>query len=256
MLRIRVIPALLLSEGGLVKTVKFKKPTYVGDPINAVRIFNEKEVDEIVFFDITATPLKNGPDFELLEDIAGETFMPFGYGGGITNIEQVRRLFALGCEKVILNSILFDEPELLSAAVKIAGSANVVVSVDVKKNWLGSYSVWSHCGAFDTKLDPVAHCQNMVALGAGEIILNTIDQDGVMGGYDLNLINRVTAAVNVPVVTLGGAGNLDHLSDAVEAGASAVAAGSMFVFHGRHKAVLITYPSYSDLEDRFASHSR
>lgn len=249
MLRSRVIPALLLDEGGLVKTVGFKGSTYIGDPINAVRIFNEKEVDEIVFFDIGATRLGKGPNFDLLEDIAGEAFMPFGYGGGITSIEEIKKLFSIGCEKVVLNSVLFENPNLLSEAVELAGRANVVVSVDVKKGWFGGYSVWSNCGQIDRKLDPVEHCKTMVELGAGEIIVNSINNDGGMTGYDLSLLKSIAGSLQVPVVALGGAGSVNDLRDAVRAGAAAVAAGSMFVFHGKHKAVLITYPSYNLLEE-------
>jgi len=240
-----------MRNGGLVKTVRFKDAKYVGDPINAVRIFNEKEVDELVFLDIGATPSDTGPNFDLLADIASEAFMPFSYGGGITNVEQVKRLYTLGVEKVILNSVTAGNPGFVQGAASIAGSSGVVVSIDVRRNWLGKYSVYARGGRENLKRDPVVHACEMERLGAGEILLNAIDRDGVMGGYDLDLIRRVAEAVSVPVVAAGGAGELRHFREAVEYGASAVAAGSMFVFHGKHRAVLITYPDYEELEKLF-----
>jgi imidazole glycerol-phosphate synthase subunit HisF len=251
MLTTRVIPCLLMLRGGLVKTVKFRDPKYVGDPINAVRIFNDKEVDELVFLDIGATPSNTGPNFDLLADIASEAFMPFGYGGGISTVDQVKRLYALGVEKVILNSVTATDPGFVNKAVQIAGSSGVVVSIDVRRTWTGKYSVWIEGGRRDTKKDPVGHAREMESRGAGEILLNSIDHDGVMRGYDLELIQSVAAAVNVPVVAAGGAGQLRHFKAAVDHGAAAVAAGSMFVFHGKHRAVLITYPAHDELQQLF-----
>ena len=251
MLRTRVIPCLLLQNGGLVKTVKFKHPKYVGDPINAVRIFNEKEVDELMFLDIGATPAGRGPNFELLTAIGSEAFMPFGYGGGITSVDQIKQIYALGVEKVILNTSPERTPRLVSDAASIAGSSSVVVSIDVRRGWVGRYTVCTQGGQHDTKRDPVEYAQEMERLGAGEILLNSIDRDGTVTGYDLELIGRVAEAVRVPVVALGGAGSLSHFRQAVEKGASAVSAGSFFVFHGRHRAVLITYPGYAELEKVF-----
>jgi cyclase len=252
MLRTRIVPALLLRNGGLVKTVKFDRPQYVGDPINAVRIFNDKEVDELVFLDITATPTAKGPNFELLADIASEAFMPFGYGGGITTLDQIKRLFQLGIEKVILNSALASDPGLVGQAAALAGSSSVVVSIDVKKSFLGRYSVCTHSGRSDLRRDPAEYAAEMARRGAGEILLTAIDRDGAQVGYDLDLVARVSAAVSVPIVACGGAGKLEDFHRVVDAGASAAAAGSMFVFHGRHRAVLITYPEYSALEALFA----
>lgn len=251
MLHARVIPCMLMRNGGLVKTVKFKSPRYIGDPINAVRIFNEKEVDELVFLDIGSATALTGPNFELLVDIASEAFMPFGYGGGITSIDHVKQLYALGVEKVILNTAAADKPTLVSEAAALAGCSGVVVSMDVRRNWLGKYSVCVASGQRDLKRDPVAYAQEMEQLGAGEILLNAIDKDGTMDGYDLELVRLVSEAVSVPVVAVGGAGNLQHFREAVDKGASAVAAGSMFVFHGKHSAVLITYPEYEELERLF-----
>jgi imidazole glycerol-phosphate synthase subunit HisF len=245
-----------MLNGGLVKTVKFKDPKYVGDPINAVRILNDKEVDELVFLDIGATPSNAGPNFELLSDIATEAFMPFGYGGGITTVQQVKRLYALGVEKVILNTVTATNPGLVEEAASIAGSSGVVVSIDVRRNWLGKYSVFVRSGKDDLQRDPVTHARAMERAGAGEILINAIDRDGVMGGYDLELIRQVAEAVGVPVVAAGGAGELRHFREAVDQGAAGVAAGSMFVFHGKHRAVLITYPTYQQLEQLFGEKSQ
>lgn len=246
-----MIPCLLLRNGGLVKTVKFAAAKYVGDPINAVRIFNEKEVDELAFLDISATPAGRGPNFDLLEDIASEAFMPFGYGGGISTLAEIRRLYAMGVEKVILNTSAERMPHLVSEAASIAGSSSVVVSIDVKRNWLGKQTVQTKCGQHATKRGPVEYAREMQERGAGEVLLNSIDRDGTMQGYDLELIHAVASAVSVPVVAIGGAGRLEHFREAVDHGASAVGAGSMFVFHGKHRAVLITYPAYDELEAIF-----
>jgi len=251
-LRVRVIPCLLLRNGGLVKTIKFGAATYVGDPINAVRIFNEKEVDELVFLDIGASP-ERGPNFSLLADIASEAFMPFAYGGGIASIDHVKRLFGLGVEKVVMNTAAWSNASLISQAAALAGSSSVVVSIDVRVNWRGKYTVHVQGGKTDTMRDPVEYALNMQQIGAGEILLNAIHKDGTMEGYDLELVRRVAAAVTIPVVSVGGAGRLAHFRDAVANGASAVAAGSFFVFHGKHKAVLITYPSYAELEQILGS---
>lgn len=249
MLNVRVIPCLLLRCGGLVKSVKFKNHRYVGDPINAVRIFNDKEVDELVFLDIGARTSNNGPNFDLLADIASEAFMPLGYGGGIRNFEDIKKLYALGVEKVILNTIAHMAPDLVSRAVEYAGSSGVVVSTDVRKSLLGNYSVVTHCGTKVTSYHPVEYARKMENLGVGEILLNSINRDGTMEGYDLDLVNQVSHAVSIPVVAVGGAGNIGHFKDAVDAGASAVGAGSMFVFHGKHRAILITYPGYNEIKD-------
>ncbi len=251
MLRTRVIPSLLLKNGGLYKTVNFDKPRYVGDPINAVRIFNEKEVDEIVIMDITASVEKKAPNFNLIKDLASQAFMPLAYGGGITNIEQIEQLFSIGIEKVILNTVLETNSQLITQAAVIAGSSSVVVCIDVKSKMFGGYSVYTTSGKRDIKVNPVEYAKKAEALGAGEIILNSIDRDGTQKGYDLDLVEKVSKAINIPVVALGGAGKLEDFKLAVDRGASAVSAGSFFVFHGKHKAVLITYPEYSSLEQLF-----
>lgn len=243
MYRARVIPCLLLSEGGLVKTKRFKDPVYVGDPINAVRIFSEKEVDELVILDIDATRENREPNYELIAEIAGECFMPMAYGGGIRTLEQVRKLIRSGVEKVIINSAAVESTELITVAAEVFGSQAVMVAIDVRKTLLGGYKVLSQSGMVEGKVKLEDHVSRVVSAGAGELLLTSVDRDGMMAGYDLDLIKRVTHLTNVPVIAAGGAGNVEHLREAVQvAGASAVSAGSMFVFHGKHRAVLINYP--------------
>lgn len=249
MLRKRVIPCLLLKGKGLVKTVKFKDEKYVGDPINAVKIFNDKEVDELVFLDITATNEKRPPDFKMLSEISSECFMPLGYGGGITKLQEIEKIFQIGIEKVILNTSSFLNPSLLKDAARVFGNQSIIASVDVKKNWFGKYNVFTNSGKNNTGVDPVDYAKKMEGLGVGEIILNSIDRDGTFSGYDLPLIKKVTSSVNIPVVALGGAASLDDFSMAImDGGASAVSAGSLFVFQLPHRAVLITYPSQEELD--------
>lgn len=251
MIATRIIPCLLLVNEGLVKTVHFKEPKYVGDPINAVRIFNDKGVDELVFLDIGSSARTSGPNFKLLERIATEAFMPFGYGGGVSNLDHVRRLYALGIEKVIFNTAVDTDPSLINAAAAHAGSTGVVVSIDVRRNWMGRYSVWVDGARRDLKRDPVEFARYAEGLGAGEIMLNSVNRDGTMQGYDLELVHAVSSAVSIPVVAVGGAGKVEHFREAVRQGASAVAAGSFFIFHGKHRAVLITYPSREDCASVF-----
>lgn len=247
----RVIPVLLLRGKGLVKTVRFKNPKYIGDPINSVRIFNEKEVDELVFLDITATPEGRGPDFEILQDIAGEAFMPMAYGGGITRLDEVQRVFALGFEKVIISSAAYTSQQLIRDAVSVYGSQSIVGCVDVRRTLLGRYELRSAAGNKKEAVDLRDHLRALEQLGVGEIIVNSIDRDGTMIGYDLKLVREVSAAVSVPVVACGGAAGIDDFVAAVgEAGASAVAAGSLFVFVGPHRAVLINYPDRGELSRR------
>lgn len=248
MLSVRVIPCLLLRNRGLVKTRKFHDPVYVGDPINAVRILNEKEVDELVFLDITATNAGREPDYELISDIAGEAFMPFAYGGGIKNTDEARKLFSLGVEKVIINTAAASDPQLISRIADTAGSQSVVASIDVKRSLLGRYSVRTRCGTDNVSDDVVAYAKQMEHAGAGELLITSIDRDGTMSGYDIQLASIIGKAVSIPVVINGGASSVQDMQDAVRAGASAVAAGSMFVFHGKHRAVLITYPDYPTLQ--------
>lgn len=247
MLRTRVIPSLLLKGEGLVKTSRFKNPKYVGDPINAIKIFNDKEVDELVLLDISATNQSKGPAFDTIAQIASECFMPVAYGGGIATVDQIRRILNSGVEKVILNSVTFSNPELVRQAADEFGSQAVIASMDVRRKFLGGYEVLSHSGTRKTGHEPVKWAKRMEEFGAGEILLNSIDRDGMMGGYDLDLVSRVCAAVSIPVIAAGGAGSVSDFTKATNAGAGAVSAGAMFVFHGPHRAVLITYPTREQL---------
>lgn len=249
MLKARVIPCLLLKNQGLVKTVKFKDPRYVGDPINTVKIFNEKEVDELIFLDTTATLEKRGPSFKILSEIASECFMPLAYGGGIRNLNDIEKVFTTGLEKVIINSYAVENPSFIEDAARLFGSQSILVSIDVKKAVFGGNDVRIHGGKRKTGLDPVKYAIAMEEMGAGELFVNAIDKDGTMEGYDIELIRKVTDAVTIPVIACGGAGKISDFTEAVkEGGASAVAAGSLFVFHGKYRAVLISYPSRQDLK--------
>lgn len=247
MLKERVIPALLLHRDGLVKTRRFAEPKYVGDPLNAIRIFNEKEVDELLLLDISASREGREPNCELIESFATECFMPFCYGGGITRMDQVERLFRLGVEKISLQSATRSDLDLITSIAERYGSQAVVCAVDVKTDWKGSYQLyWSVDRA--TQRDWRGHVQRLVDAGAGEILVNAVDRDGMMAGMDVKLIREASRDLPVPLIALGGVGALHHIKEAVDAGASAVAAGAFFVFHGKHRAVLITYPSYDALE--------
>ncbi len=239
----RVIPCLLLENGDLVKTVKFKKRTYIGDPINAVKIFNEEEADELCLLDISAQ--KNSRiDFALLEDIASEAFMPLSYGGGVMSIEAVKRLFRIGFEKVIFNTALTEKPNLIREAVAFAGAQSIVASIDVKKSLLGKVECFSECGKKNLKRSVLEYLNYVEELGVGEILFNSIDNDGTMKGYDYSIIKSVTENSKLPVICCGGAGSLADMEKAVkDCGAHAVAAGSMFVYYGARRAVLINYPS-------------
>jgi imidazole glycerol-phosphate synthase subunit HisF len=247
----RIIPVLLLKNKGLVKTVKFQDPKYIGDPINAVKIFNEKEVDELIFLDITASGEKRKPNFEYLGKIASECFMPLCYGGGINSLEDIGKIINLGVEKVSVNSFAYSNPSFIKEAANEFGSSTIVVSVDVKKNLWGKYVVALNNGKTITKTDPLEYVRIIEDMEAGEILLNSVDRDGVMNGYDLELIAKISSAVNIPVVACGGAKNTDDFKSALNSGASALAAGSMFVFHGKLKAVLISYPSQDHLKSVF-----
>ena len=247
MLKTRVIPCLLLENEALVKTVNFKNPTYIGDPINAIRIFNEKGVDELVVLDRTATAQKKKPPMELLAKIAKECFMPLAYGGGIRTIEEMREILGLGIEKVIINSYAAENPAFIRQAAEAFGSQSIVVSMDAKQDASGAYELFTHGGARATGLNPVDFSRTAAELGAGEIFLNSIDRDGAMSGYDLELIEKVSRSVTIPVVACGGAGTIEDFKRAVDAGASAAAAASMFVFYGKNRAVLINYPDEKEL---------
>jgi len=250
MIRIRVIPCLLLQNRGLVKTIKFNSAKYLGDPINIVKIFNDKEVDELVFLDITATAEGKKPPFNLVSQIASECFMPLCYGGGVRNMEDMKQLFNLGVEKVSVNSYAVEKPTFIKEAADLFGSQSIIVSIDAKRNLWGKYEVFTHGGRKATGMRPVEFAIEMEKQGAGELLLNSIDRDGTMQGYDLELVKQVSDAVRIPVVACGGAGKVQDLADAItKGGAAAAAAGSLFVFQGPHRAVLISYPEPAELQE-------
>lgn len=252
MIKTRVIPCLLLQNRGLVKTRRFKEPKYLGDPVNIVKIFNEKEVDELILLDINATVEKRKPYYELIADIASECFMPLCYGGGVRNLEDMSALFNLGIEKISINSYAVENPAFIKDAARLFGSQSVIVSIDVKKDWLGRNRIHINRGRKNTGLDPIEFAIEMEKYGAGELLLNSIDRDGMMQGYDLDLIKQFCRAVHIPVITCGGAGKISDLVDTVKkGGASAAVAGSIFVFQGPYKAVLISYPNYNEIQSLF-----
>ncbi len=252
MLRPRIIPSLLVHEGGLVKTVNFKNPKYVGDPINAVKIFNEKVVDELAIFDIDASVLGKEPNYKLIENLALQSRMPLCYGGGVKTVEQAQRIFGLGIEKIALSSSIVQNPKLITEIATKVGSQSVIAVIDVKKKMLGGYEVYIHNGKKATGKDPIKFVQELQELGAGEIIINSIDQDGVMQGYDLNLIAKIREKISVPLTVLGGAGSLEDIHKVIKAhGIIGVAAGSLFVFKGKYKAVLINYPNKIEKENLY-----
>ena len=249
MLSSRLIPVLLLKNGGLVKTIKFSNPKYVGDPINAIRIFNEKEVDELMVLDIDASKNNEKPNFKLIEQFASECFMPLSYGGGIRNIADANTLFGLGVEKICVQSAAIENINIVSELSNRFGSSSVMVSIDIKKNWLRQKRLFCNNKNIDIAEDWLTFAREVESHGAGEIILNSVDNDGTMQGPDLNLITDASDALNIPLIAVGGIGSLDDIKKAIMAGASAVAAGSFFVFYGPHRAVLITYPKPSQIAD-------
>lgn len=244
----RVIPVLLVSDGYLIKPVKFKGGQYIGDPINAVRIFNEKQVDELLICDIDATVKGTGVNYSLIEEIATEAFMPVGYGGGVTDAEEARRIVSIGVEKVVLGSAAVNRPEAVSEVSAALGSSSTVVCIDARRQLTGGWGVFAERGRRKARMTPQAAAQRAQALGAGEIIISSIDHEGTFSGYDLPVIESVASSVTVPVIALGGAGKFEDFAQALEAGASAVAAGSMFVLNGKHRAVLISYPSPEQIQ--------
>jgi len=247
MLRPRIIPCLLVHKGGLVKTQQFKDPKYVGDPINAVRIFNEKEADELIVLDIDATVNKVAPDFALIAKLAAECRMPLCYGGGVTTAEQIARIVDMGVEKVAVSAAAIANPSLLTEMAAAVGRQSVVAVLDVRKRsglFAKGYVLCTHNGKSIHELDPVAFAKRLQDAGAGEIVINSIDRDGLMQGYDLELATQFKQALKVPVTFLGGAGSPDHMSELISnLGVVGAAAGSLFVFKGKYRAVLINYPS-------------
>lgn len=243
MLRNRVIPCLLMQGGSLVKTIQFKNPTYIGDPINAVKIFNDCEVDELILLDIDATREKRRPDFKLIEKTVDECFMPLAYGGGVRSIEDMEILFQIGIEKISLNALLVEEPDTVRAAVDRFGAQSIVGSLDFKKGLLGGYAPYTRNGAVKLNYTFETYLQHVLSLGVGELLINDIQHDGVMNGYNLELIKRALASSTVPVIAIGGAGKLDDLKAAFNLGVPALAAGSLFVYKSQYRGVLINYPN-------------
>jgi len=247
MLRPRIIPCLLVHNKGLVKTVQFKDPKYVGDPINAVRIFNEKECDELMVVDIDATAENREPDYKMIENLASECRMPLCYGGGIKTVEQAQRIFALGVEKIAISSVALTNPGLITDIAGRVGSQSVVVVLDVKKKFLGGYELYTHNAKKATGINPFEFAAKVEQLGAGEIVVNSIDQDGMMKGYDMSLAEKMRKATSLPLTVLGGAGSLQDIGKLVQAyQIIGAAAGSLFVFKGVYKAVLINYPNWEE----------
>jgi len=252
MYRPRIIPVLLLKGAGLVKTVKFSNPTYIGDPINAVRLFNDFGADELVFLDILASVQGKTISRDLVKKIGDEAYMPFSVGGGITSLDQIRELLALGAEKVVLNTAISGNIKLIDEASKTFGSQSIIASVDVKKRLFGSYDVMVRSGKIKVNSLLIQYIKRLEEAGSGEILINSIDRDGTMTGYDLTLIKEVSAAVNIPVIACGGAGSMEDMRKAyIEGGASACAAGSLFVYHGARKGVLINYPEKNEILNMF-----
>lgn len=252
MLLNRAIPCLLLDKDGLYKTVQFKKPIYVGDPINAVKIYNEKEVDELMILDYTASRDKREPNYDLLKQLASECFMPLAYGGGINKYEQAAKLFELGIEKVALNNSAIENPNLIKEITSVYGNQSVIVSLDIKKNLWGKYTVFTMNGSKKVQEDLVHLLKKIENFGAGELLITNIEREGTWTGYDIELIKLVSENVNIPVIANGGCGNINHISDAVKLGkASAVALGSMAVFQKKGMGVLISFPKYDELRKAF-----
>ena len=252
MLRPRVIPCLLLKGDGLVKTVGFESENYIGDPMNAIRIFNDLEADELVFLDIEASKKGDLISVDFVKKVGEEAFMPFAVGGGIRNTEDIKKLLKSGAEKVVINTNLVENPNLIKETSDIFGSQSIIASIDAKRTLNGNYKVFTFGGTKETDKNPVEVAKEAEKQGAGEILITSIDKDGEMGGYDLELIKMVSESVEIPVIACGGAGNLEDFVIAIKKGdASAVAAGSLFVYSGKEKGILINYPEKDELEEIF-----
>lgn len=248
MLKPRCIPVLLMSDSGLVKTKRFKEPQYVGDPVNAVKIFNEKKVDELCILDIDAASKNYTPDYKMIQNLANECRMPICYGGGVTTLEQVEKIIGLGVEKVSISSAAVSDPDLITSVSKKIGAQSIAVTIDVKKTGImRRYEVVTHNGTRRTGVEPAEFAYVMQEMGAGEIVVNSVDRDGMMNGYDLDLIRLIREKITVPMTVIGGAGSLDDVVNLwSEFGLMGAAAGSMFVFKGKYRAVLINYPGFDE----------
>lgn len=247
MRRTRLIPVLLIHQGGVYKTSKFKSPVYIGDPINTIRLFNDMEVDEIVVLDIDASKDNREPNYEMFEELASEAFMPVGYGGGIKSVEQAKRILNSGVEKVIINHAAQSSGELIAECASRFGSQSVMASIDYAKKLLGGWKQYDHVTGKLLMLSPLDAAENAEKMGAGEVLLSCVDRDGCMQGLDVELIQEASRRLEIPIVACGGAGTLEHLQQAEAAGASAIAGGSMFVFRGKQRGILISYPNEAQL---------
>jgi len=248
MLRTRVIPCLLLRNESLVKTVKFGRFGYIGDPLNTCRIFNEFEVEELAFLDITASRQGREPNLKILQDISNECFMPLSYGGGIRNLETAERIFNIGFEKIVLNTYVFENPAIITELARAFGSQSIIVAIDVRKDFWGKYQAFSLSGSVNQKRNPVEWAKEMEDRGTGEILLTSIDREGTYEGFDVGLIAQITEALTIPVIAHGGAGTVRHIGEAVNNGhASAVALGSMVVYQGKGLGVLVNFPDREQL---------
>jgi cyclase len=257
MLRYRIIPTLLLHNKGLFKTVKFslKKGKYIGDPINAIKIFNDKGVDELIFLDIDASKEDRGPDFEIIKNIASECFMPVAYGGGIVNIDQIKEIFRIGIEKVVLNTILLNDMSLLKEASKIFGSQSIVASIDINRTFYGKYKLYDSSQNKNLQKDIKTYIKHLQLNGAGEIYISAVHRDGTFSGYDIDMLNNFISDIQVPVIVNGGARDVCDFAKVIkQVNISALSAGSLFVFQGPHKAVLITYPNYDELKSQLGEY--
>lgn len=250
--RPRLIPVLLLKDQGLYKTRQFGKDSYVGDPVNTIRIFNDKEVDEIVILDIKAARERTAPNYDLLRDIASECFVPLSYGGGVSDVETVQKLISIGFERIVVNTAAVNNISVIRDMTSRFGSSTIIGGIDVKKTLLGKKIVVTNSGAQKTKLTPLDWVLQLQESGVGEILVTSIDRDGEMTGYDLDLLNTITSKADIPIIACGGAANLQDLKAAYDAGASGAAAGAMFVYKGKHRAVLIQYPKPSEIKDAFS----
>lgn len=248
-MRPRIIPVILLNNRGLYKTVRFKKPTYIGDPINAIKLFNEMEVDELIVLDISISKENDLIDFEIIEQMAEESFFPLAYGGGVHTLEQGKKLYASGFEKVSINSASFKDFNLISRLAEHAGSQSVIASIDIKKSFLGKPSVYDHRNKKLIKQDLFDYVLGVESAGAGEIFINDVDNDGVMTGYNCELIHELSKSVSIPLVACGGAGAIQDMKKVIDAGAHAAAAGSLFVYYGSQNGILINYPKQEQLDE-------
>jgi len=253
MFKPRIIPILLISNQKVVKTIKFKERIYVGDPLNTIKLFNDKEVDEIIVLDIDAKKNNLKPNYLLIEKICSQCFMPIAYGGGITNLDEAKKILSLGVEKLVFNSSFIENRNFIKELVNKIGSQSVVSSLDIKRNFFGKYKVFSSNGNSNTGLDPFEFAKELEKNGVGEILINSIENDGLQNGYDLKLIREMTKNLNIPVIACGGASSLEDMKKAFDIGASAVAAGSLFIFKGPYRAVLINYPDLNTVNKIFSN---